>query len=123
MRNDGVVEDNGMRYERLQHIVRLAVRLQGKLGGLPQAAEPLIDEMVGRNTDPVRLPDFQRSNQERVIADTGDLELVDNPQHAVDTNTQRRRNRAQISVTSQENAVFVALQCLPSEGRSGTRRR
>ena len=34
MRNDGVVEDSGMRYERLQDIVRLAVRLQGALGGL-----------------------------------------------------------------------------------------
>ena len=39
----------------------------------------------------------------------GGLQFVDDSQHAVDANTRRRCNRAQISVTSQKDAVFMAL--------------
>ena len=68
MRNDGVVEDSGMRYERLQDIVRLAVRLQGTLGGLT------LDDIAAEFSISRRPAERLRDAVEAVF---GPLEIVD----------------------------------------------
>ena len=68
MRNDGVVEDSGMRYERLQDIVRLAVRLQGTLGGLT------LDDIAAEFSISRRTAERLRDAVEAVF---GPLEIVD----------------------------------------------
>ena len=76
MRNDGFVEYySGMRYQRLQDIVRLAVRLQGSFGGLT------LDDIAGGFSISRRTAERLRDAVEAVFGPLETVDAADNKRH------------------------------------------
>jgi hypothetical protein len=74
----------------------------------PETAQPLVD-LGGRQEDRlIRPPDLQGGNKKLDLADFGGVQLVDDPQHAMDAHGAGGGNFAQKIVARQEDAVFLA---------------